>query len=87
MVVALSGASGELRQGYFVAAVLGSWSFTGDRTSGTITAQVRSSDPFRLEQPGLSIVVPFGDRGRVRWPVRGVQIAGGSLTAQVGERG
>lgn len=82
----LSGAECELRHGYFVAAALSQWSFTGDRDGGTFTASVRSSDAYRLEQPGLSVVVPFGN-GRLRWPILAMQITGGALTATLGARG
>lgn len=82
----LTGAEGEIRQGYFVAAEIGSWSFTGDRTGGVLTAPVRSKNAFRLEQPGLTVVVPFGQNGKLRWPILAMQIANGSVTVTVGER-
>lgn len=82
----MTGAEGELKQAYFRAATLGAWSFTGDRAGGTFTAHVLATDTFRLEQPGLSVVVPYGTHGALRWPILAMHIANGSLTATVGAR-
>jgi hypothetical protein len=81
----MTGAEGELRQGYFVAATLGAWSFTGTKAGGTVTGAVLSSSAFRLTQPDLMFVVPFSS-GRLRWPIQAMQIVDGQLHATVGER-
>jgi hypothetical protein len=81
----ITGVEGELRQGYFVAATLGAWSFVGTKEGGTVTGSVLTSNAFRLEQPGISVVVPVG-KGNIRWPIQAMQIANGTLSATVGER-
>jgi hypothetical protein len=43
--LAATGASGELRHGYHVAARFGAWSFSLDRQAPTITVTVSKLDP------------------------------------------
>jgi hypothetical protein len=43
--LAATGASGELRHGYHVAARFGAWSFSLDRQSSTITVTVSKIEP------------------------------------------
>lgn len=83
----LSGVEGGVKQGYFPVVTLGAWSFEGERDGGTFTArEARVTDAFRIHQPGLSVVVPFGQAGSLRWPILAMQITDGVLSATVGAR-
>lgn len=82
----IQGPDGELRHGYFRAATLGPWHFTGTKRSGTFTAALRSSDAFRLSQTPLRIVVHAG-RETWTWPVISLQMTPEGVTATVGEKG
>ena len=78
----LSGHEGLLRWGYRTAAQLGSWRYTGAGDSGTVTAQIVSSDEFCLEQAPLIAVMPMG-RAVWRWAVTSLSINGSTLTFSV----
>lgn len=78
-VTSIKGAAAELRWGYAIAAALGAWSVAGDPGAWTFTATVLSQDDFKVSQRPLIVVTPNG----WRWPVKTLQIAGGSMHASL----
>lgn len=81
----INGQAGELRHGYYKAADLSRWSFTGDRAGGTVTATIRDLNAFRMTQTPLSVVVTVG-REQCRWPILAMQCDGVAFTATVGAK-
>lgn len=81
----MTGHVGEVRHGYFVAASLARWSFTGSSKGGQFSATVAEAHPFRLSQAPLRIVLPVGSTV-YRWPVVSLQLEGHALTAELGEK-
>lgn len=79
----ITGPRGSIRWGYRPVASLGSWSFTGTRADGTVTAQLTDSDEMGLEQSPLVVVVPAG-QAQWRWPVRELKRDGLAVTITVG---
>ena len=78
------GESAELRWGYQPAATLKDWTLTPQGSSSlTVTAQVVSSDAFRVSQHPIVFTVPR-QAGVWRWPVVSLQIAGQTMTASLG---
>lgn len=78
-VTNVKGAAAELRWGYAVAATLGAWTVAGMPGAWMFTATVLSQDDFRVSQRPLAVVTPNG----WRWPVKTLQIAGGSVHASL----
>lgn len=76
------GVEGQICWGYLPAVVFGPWTYEGHGSTGTLTAQVVSSDEFRLEKQPLVAVVPMG-RATWRWSVITLQISGATLTASL----
>ena len=77
--ITFRGPAGELRWGYYTAAILGAWEVSGT----TLTAQVVSCNPSQVSQRPVMFVVPRGASPAWRWPIETLQIAGTSLTATV----
>jgi len=80
--ISITGHHGEIRWVYLKAIVFGPWSYSGEKGSGTLTAQVVSCDEFRVQQRPLVAVVPAG-RSEWRWAVTDLQISGTTLTASL----
>ena len=78
----VQGVEGSIRWGYLPAVVFGPWTYEGHGATGTLTAQVVSSDEFRLERRPLVAVVSMG-RATWRWSVDTLQISGGTVIANV----
>lgn len=76
--VTVTGQRGEIRWGYYTAAVLTSWTVTGD----ALTATVGSFDSVRVSQHPLMLIVPRPS-GEWRWELSELQIAGDTLMARV----
>jgi len=80
--VAIKGHQGEIRWVYLPAITFGPWSYSGEKGSGTLTAQVFSCDEYRTRQRPLVAVVPVG-RFEWSWAVTDLQISGTTLTASL----
>jgi len=78
-VLAIRGASAELRWGYHKAARLGAWTVAGTAGAWTFTAAIVEHDAFKVSQRPLLVVTPNG----WRWVVHTLQITGGALTASI----
>lgn len=81
--VVIRGPKAEVRRSYQCAATLGPWEVSARHDGGTLTAQVVSSDAFRLSQPALTFVVPRQSTAW-KWPIVSLRIAGQTLTAELG---
>ena len=78
----ITGATAVVKWGYREAAVLGSWSVKGHtQGGGSLTADVVSSDAFRVTQTPLTFVHP---NGRWQWLILDLQITDRTLTALLG---
>lgn len=78
------GESAELRWGYHPAATLKDWTLTPqDASSFTVTAQVVSSDAFRVSQHPIVFTVPR-QSADWKWPILSLQIVGHTMTASLG---
>lgn len=75
----IRGTSAEVMWKYLVAASLESWSLKIDSTARVLKATVAHADTFRLSQPALKVRTRMGV-----WPIESWQIAGETLTAQLG---
>lgn len=82
MALTISGTSGTVKWSYLPAIVFGPWSYEGEGSQGTLTAQIVSCDEYRLQQRPLTAVVPAG-RVEWRWTVLDLQISGTTLRATV----
>lgn len=81
----VGGRQAELRWSYHVAASLGPWTLTMDRSGGgALTAQVVSADTFRVEQRPLTFRTVRQNAAPWEWPVTSLHIAGATLTAALG---
>ena len=79
----LKGMAAEVRWAYHRAAELGAWTLESDaQGGGTLSAQIKSHDAFKVSQRPLTFVVPVKS-GSWRWEVTTLQITGSSLTATV----
>lgn len=77
------GNAAELRWGYHVAATLKDWTLTPqDASRCTVTAQVVSSDAYRVTQRPIVFTVPR-QASVWRWTVESLQIAGKSMSASL----
>jgi len=81
----ITGQAAAVKHGYYAAAELDRWSFTGDRTGGTVTGRVRVTDAFRMTQSPLAVVVTIG-RDQCRWPILAMQCDGVAFSATVGAK-
>ncbi len=78
------GAAAELRWGYHPAAAVKDWTMTPqDSSSFRVTAQVVSSDAYRVAQSPIVFTVPR-ETTVWKWPVLSLQIVGQSMTALLG---
>ena len=82
-VLAIRGASAELRWGYHKAARLGAWTVQGKPGEWAFSAAIVEHDAFKVSQRPLLIVTPNG----WRWVVNTLQITGGALTASIHPEG
>lgn len=78
----VQGIEGQIKWGYLPAVVFGPWTYEGHGSTGTLTAQVVSSNEFRLVQKPLVAVVPMG-HATWCWSVIGLQISGSTLIASL----
>jgi len=80
----IDGHHGEIKWSYIPVVTFGPFKFEGDRTGGTLTAQIVRCDECRLQLGAgqLTAVVPAG-RATWRWSVRDLQISGTTMTASV----
>ena len=81
--VHVSGMRAELRWGYHLAAALTDWSFDGTHFRAT----VETSDPFRLSQSPLVLVLLTDGRPDGERPITWYRVTGGVLVARLGPRG
>lgn len=79
----IRGATGEIRWAYLPAVVFGPWRLETSVDGASLSASVVSVDEYRASQGPFSAVVQVG-RQRLAWPVLNLQIAAGTLTAQLG---
>ena len=81
----VSGALGQIKQGYQTAAVLTGWRIQPDEGSRAwrLTATVQAVSAYYLTQPDLVFVVVH-KTGAWRWPVGSWEQRGTSFTAQLG---
>jgi hypothetical protein len=77
--LSITGAAAELRWGSSVAASLGAWSVTGDPSSWKFTAEIATSNSFRIAQRPLTVVTPNG----WRWSVVSMDVSGSALVATI----
>jgi hypothetical protein len=84
MPLSITGAAGELRWSYAIAATLVSWSIDYDSTGvGKLSATVVAKDAFRASQRPLTFVAR-SPKGHIwRWELNGLQIAGTALSASL----
>ncbi len=75
----MKGSAAELRWAYHRAAELSSWALSSD---GTLTAQIKTHDAFKVSQRPLMFVVQVKS-GSWKWDVTTLQISGTTLTASV----
>lgn len=80
--VSIKGHQGEIRWVYLPAITFGPWSYSGEKGSGTLTAQVVSCDEYRMRQRPLVAVVPVG-RSEWSWSVTDLQFSGTTLIASL----
>ena len=82
----VSGALGQIKQGYQTAAVLTGWRIQPDEGSRAwrLTATSQAVSAYYLTQPDLVFVVVH-KTGAWRWPVGSWEQRGTSFTAQLGE--
>jgi len=80
----IAGPSGVLRWGYSDVASVGAWTLVTDQTGGDLSAAIRSTDDFGLDQTPLVFVVPRPTGLPWIWPVVSITVAGDALTARVG---
>jgi hypothetical protein len=74
---------GSVEWGYYVAAVLHDWEFSGTAERGFITGPATSLDTFRLSQRPLVFTV-VKPKMVWRWPILELQQHGQTLTLTVG---
>lgn len=77
--ITLRGEAADVRHVYHRAASLGSWRIE----SGHLTAQIRTSDPFRLSQSPLTFCVLRPNGHTWTWPLEHVVVSGEELQATV----
>jgi len=77
------GRDGRIEWGYFDAAVLPEWEFTGNAERGTITGRASSLDTYRVSQRPLVFAVTR-PKGVWRWQVVTLQIHGPTVSVTVG---
>ena len=83
-IVGLRGSQAVIAWGYHPAVTLGPWSFDNHTDAGgTVTAQVRTVDAFRVSQQPLTFEVPRPTT-TWKWPVVSLQIADGTATVVLG---
>ena len=81
----VSGALGQIKQGYQTAAVLTGWRIQPDEAGGwRLTATAQAVSAYWLTQPELVFVVVH-KAGAWRWPVGSWEQRGTQFTAQLGE--
>ena len=82
----VSGALGQIKQGYQTAAVLTGWRIQPDEGSRAwrLTATSQAVSAYYLTQPDLVFVVVH-KTGAWRWPVGSWEQRGTQFTAQLGE--
>ena len=79
-----TGHAGEVRWGYQVAALVGTWTLTVQPTGTDLSAEVTSADTYRIEQPSLTFRVTRQNGRRWEWPIESLLVAGGTLKARLG---
>lgn len=84
MPVTIHGPSARICWSYRPAATLGPWDLTADETGTRLTAQIVTSEPFALTQQGLTFRWRRASGKEARWPILSLQIAGGTVSAQLG---
>lgn len=86
-MTALTGARGQVKLAYRVAAEVAGFSFVIDRatTGGRLTGTVTASDPLLLASSPLRFVVATKG-GAWRWPIETIRIDGAQLVATLGPR-
>lgn len=78
------GEAAELRWGYHSAATLKDWTLTPqDASRFTVTAQVVSSDAYRVSQRPIVFMV-HRQASDWKWAVESLQITGSSFSATLG---
>ena len=82
----VSGALGQIKQGYQTAAVLTGWRIQPDEAVGAwrLTATIQAVSAYYLTQPDLVFVVVH-KAGAWRWPVGSWEQRGTHFTAQLGQ--
>lgn len=78
------GPVGEVRWSYHTAATLKDWTLSVEQGVSRLTAQVVSSDAFRVSQQPLTFVVPRSSGPAWRWPIQSLQVSGPSVVATLG---
>lgn len=82
-MLSIKGPIAEVRWGYHKAASLSGWHLTADPNGTRLSATIADQDAVKVSQRPLTFVVP---RPTVpwRWPIQSLQIAGNTLTAELG---
>jgi len=83
MAGSVTGHKAELWWAWHQAATMGDWSLSFG-TATTLTASIQTVDDYRVSQRPLVFVVPRLQGPAWRWPVEGLQIADGRVTATLG---
>lgn len=81
--VTARGVEAEIRWGYHSAARLRDWSLERSGDLYHLSAQIVTSEDFRLSQQPLKFIIQR-PTGAWRWPITSLQVAGGTLTAVLG---
>lgn len=84
MALTAHGPSARICWSYRPAATLGPWELTADSTSTRMSAKVITADAHALTQPGLTFRWSRSTGRQVRFPILSLQIADGTVTAQLG---
>jgi len=85
--VTVSGVSGVLKHGYYMAGTVGAWTITRAETGGwVLAATLTKTDAFRVSQRPLVFEAPHA-HGVWTWPITSLQMTGASLTAVLGPKG
>lgn len=84
MAATIHGPSARICWSYRPAASLGPWELIADPTSTRLTAQVVSADAYALSQPGLTFRWSRSQSRDVVFPILSLQIADGTVSAQLG---
>jgi hypothetical protein len=80
----IRGVVGQVKWSYYIAAGIHGYTVQRDQAGAwSLRGAVVVSDAFKLSQRPLVFVAPHA-KGEWRWPIIGLEIQGGSLTAALG---